>query len=273
MSVFLVGGPSLPETESTVYRAFLAEAAALAVVAGRTAPRIAVVVVHHEDGTDDAAALADSIARVAAASPDAPNSIDAAQIVLGIGGTVDQAALANVDGIVVGGGLPSAYASALAPVAGEVRRLVATGLPYLGISAGAMITADNAIVGGWRIGDVPVSPEGTSEGLDEVTLADGLGLIDLAVDAHAAQWGTVSRLVAATEAGMVDGGLAVDEDTALVVGQGALRVLGGGSVWQVFTTEHGVVVRTVGAEHEGDDDLGDFDDLDDRTTDTDGEHA
>ncbi|MGG7463862.1 MULTISPECIES: Type 1 glutamine amidotransferase-like domain-containing protein [unclassified Plantibacter] len=243
MSVFLVGGPCLPETESTVYSAFLAEAAALAVVAGRQAPRIAIVVVHHEDGTEDAAGIRAAIERAGV--------IEAVPVVLGIGGTVEQSALAEVDGIVVGGGLPSAYAAALEPVAGDVRRLVATGLPYLGISAGAMIAADHAIVGGWRIGDVPVSPEGTAEGLDEVTLADGLGLVDLAVDAHAAQWGTVSRLVAATEAGMIDGGLAVDENTALVVGQGALRVLGGGSVWQVFTADHGVVVRTMGAEHDG----------------------
>ena len=63
-----------------------------------------------------------------------------------------------------------------------------------------------------------------------VELGEGLGLVDLAVDVHAAQWGTLTRLVAATEAGMVRGGVAIDEHTALVVGEGALTVLGRGGL-------------------------------------------
>jgi len=240
VSVFLLGGPAAPETESTVYAAFIAEAAALAVVAGRLAPRIAIVVVHDGDGLEQSAALERAVARA--------GEIEAIRVVVREGGVVAQAQLAEVDGIVVGGGLPSAYAEAVAPVATDIRRLVASGLPYLGISAGAMIAAEHAIIGGWRVGEVPVSPEAASEELDEVTIGDGLGLVDIAVEAHAAQWGTLGRLVAATEAGVVDGGVAIDENTALVVGQGALSVLGGGSVWQVFTAEHGVVVRTIGAE-------------------------
>ena len=48
---------------------------------------------------------------------------------------------------------------------------VAAGVPYLGFSAGAAIAAEAALVGGWRIGDVPVSPEEASEELDEITVA------------------------------------------------------------------------------------------------------
>lgn len=242
MSVFLLGGPATPETESSVYTAFIAEAAALAVVAGRLAPRIALIVVHDGDGLEQSSVLARAIERAA--------EIDAVPIVVREGGVIAQAQLAEIDGVVVGGGLPSAYADAVAPVATEIRRLVSSGLPYLGISAGAMIAAEHAILGGWRVGEVPVSPEAAAEELDEVTIGDGLGLVDIAVEAHAAQWGTLGRLVAATEAGVVDGGVAIDENTALVVGQGALSVIGGGSVWQVFTAEHGVVVRTIGAEQQ-----------------------
>jgi uracil-DNA glycosylase len=50
-------------------------------------------------------------------------------------------------------------------------------------------------------------------------VVEGIALVDIAVDVHAAQWGTLSRLVAATEAGLVDGGVAIDERTALIVGQ------------------------------------------------------
>ena len=67
------------------------------------------------------------------------------------------------------------------------------------------------------------------------------------MEVHAAQWGTLSRLVAATEAGLIDGGLAVDENTALVVGEGALGVVGAGSVWRVSQADGGVLVSTFGA--------------------------
>jgi cyanophycinase len=92
-----------------------------------------------------------------------------------------------------------------------------------------------------------VTPETTSEGLDEVTLAPGIGLVDVAIDAHAAQWGTVSRLVAAVEAGLIEGGLAIDERTALVVSDGGLGIAGDGSIWRVLPGETGVVVSTMGA--------------------------
>jgi len=75
----------------------------------------------------------------------------------------------------------------------------------------------------------------------------GIGLIDIAVDVHAAQWGTLGRLVAATEAGLVSGGVAIDENTALVVSENGLSVAGTGSVWQVTTDDAGVRVSTVAA--------------------------
>jgi cyanophycinase-like exopeptidase len=120
-------------------------------------------------------------------------------------------------------------------------------LPYAGFSAGAAIAADAALIGGWRIDGIPVCDEDTGEDLDEVTIVEGLGLVDLAIDVHAAQWGTLARLIAATEAGLVDGGVAIDEFTVLIVGDGALRVEGRGSVWRVTPHDDGVLVSTLGA--------------------------
>lgn len=139
--------------------------------------------------------------------------------------------LGSADGIFVGGGLTPGYHAAIMPAADTIRGLVSTGVPYAGYSAGAMIAGDVALLGGWRIGGVPVAAEATSEGLDEVTLDAGLGLIDLVVDVHAAQYGTVSRAIAIVAAGLADRVVAIDECTSLIVGAGGLEVAGDGSVW------------------------------------------
>jgi cyanophycinase len=159
----------------------------------------------------------------------------------------DSAVLNDIDGLVIGGGMTPAYLAAVEPIMEEIRLLVADGLPYLGFSAGAMIAADRALVGGWRIGGVEICPEGASEGLDEVELREGLGLVDLTIDVHAVQAGTLARLIASAEAEFVTAGLAIDEDTALVVGEGALEVRGTGSVWRVMAGEESVAVATMGA--------------------------
>ena len=74
----------------------------------------------------------------------------------------------------------------------------------------------------------------------------GIGLVDVAIEVHVAQRGMLSRLVAAVESGLVAGGLGIDERTALIVGDGGLRVEGTGSVWRVLPTEGGVLVSTIG---------------------------
>ena len=68
-----------------------------------------------------------------------------------------------------------------------------------------------------------------------------------AVDVHAAQWGTLGRLVAATEAGLVEGGVAVDEGTVLIVNDEGLRIAGAGNVWRVLDDAAGIVVGTLDA--------------------------
>jgi cyanophycinase len=239
MSVHLVGGGWAPENCEAVFGPFVAEATARGVAAGRAEPTIAVIAVRDGDGAEHAAQLG---AALAAGGP-----FEAKVTVLGHDQLAELIHVADVDGIVIGGGLTPAYLTAITPIAGEIRRQVSAGIPYLGFSAGAAIAAERALIGGWRIGGVEVSNEDGSEDLDEVTFAQGIGLLDVTVEVHAAQWGNLSRLIAATEAGLVEGGLAIDENTALIVGEGALGVEGAGSVWRVSQADGGVLVSTFGA--------------------------
>ena len=247
MSVHLVGGGSSSGAED-LYAPFVAEAAVRGAALGRAVPRVAVLLVD-SDGTPSEEHREEFPRMIADGG-----RCEAVVTVVPAGTAFDTRVLSDVDGLVVAGGVTPAYLQAVLPLVDQVRLLVADGLPYLGFSAGAALAADRALVGGWLIGDVPVCPESAAEDLDEVTLAEGLGLVDLAVDVHAAQWGTLSRLVAATEAGLVRGGVAIDEGTALVVGEGALVVLGTGSVWRVEAQLDdddlvvGVSVGTLGAE-------------------------
>ncbi|MFD4422782.1 peptidase S51 [Agromyces sp. NPDC058484] len=239
MSVHLVGGGWQDAPDGVEYAAFLVEATLRATAAGRDRPRIAVVSVRDGDHDEHAARL------IAAASP--AGEFEPHVTAVAHDGAVPATAFAEVDGILVGGGLTPVYRDLLEPHFGELRRLVASGVPYLGFSAGAAIAAERALVGGWRIGDVAVSPEEAAEDLDEITVVPGIGLVDVTIDVHVAQWGTLSRLVAAVEAGIVEGGLGIDECTVLVVGDGGLRVAGQGSVWRVLPAESGVAVGTIGA--------------------------
>jgi cyanophycinase-like exopeptidase len=132
-------------------------------------------------------------------------------------------------------------------VFGELRRLVADGVPYLGVSAGAMIAAEGSFGGGSRIGGVVVSPEDPDYPGEELEIEAGIGLVDVAIEVHVAQRGMLSRLVAAVESGLVAGGLGIYERTTLIVSDGGLRVEGEGSVWRVLPTEGGVLVSTIGS--------------------------
>ena len=241
MSIHLVGGGWADDYDGEVYADFLAETSVRASASGRAIPRVAVLLLREDEGagTDRAGQYREQLLRVALVEP----------VVTGVveGELFTSAVLSDIDGLLIGGGLTPSYLDAVAPIVEEIRMLVADGLPYLGFSAGAAIAADTAIIGGWKIGEVPVCAEGASEDLEDVTVAVGLGLVDLAIDVHAAQWGTLSRLVAATEAGLVDGGIAIDEFTVLIVGDDSLRVVGTGSVWQVNQHDDGVLVSTLGA--------------------------
>ena len=155
--------------------------------------------------------------------------------------------LGSADGIFIGGGLTPGYHAAVMPAADTIRGLVSTGVPYAGFSAGAMIAGDVALLGGWRIGGIPVVAEKNGEGLDDVTLDAGLGLVDLVVDVHCAQYGNLSRAVAIVDAQLAERVVAIDENTSLIVSPGGLVVAGEGSVWTVERTDDRTTVAILSA--------------------------
>jgi cyanophycinase len=238
MSIHLAGGGWQP----SLFTEFLAESAARAAGAGRAIPRIGVLLVAEdvESGVVARSKYGDMLSRVA--------SCDPVVTVVEEGAVASSSLLTGIDGLLVGGGLTPAYLVAVSPIIDEIRLLVADGLPYFGLSAGAAIAADAALVGGWRIDGIPVCAEDNAEDLDEVAIEPGLALVDLTIEVHAAQWGNLARLIAATDAGLVDGGLGVDEDTVLIAGDGDLRVTGVGNVWQVRSGDDGVIVSILGPE-------------------------
>ena len=107
-------------------------------------------------------------------------------------------------------------------------------VPFAGFSAGAAIAAAPAILGGWRIGSLAICAEEAGEDLDQLTVRPGLGLVPFAVDVHATQWGTLTRLAHAVRSGAVPEGWAVDEGTVAVVQDGRVaRVEGLGAAYRV----------------------------------------
>ena len=206
MSVFLVGGGFRDGSEEAVYGGFVSEAVARAASVNRSATeaeerpaRIVVLTVREDAHPGHGNTLASVVQNVAGDRP-----VEVTTTVVAEGEPMPASALDRADGILVGGGLTPAYLSAFAPLAARIRREVETGVPYLGFSAGAMIAPDRALLGGWLIGGIEVVAQDAAEDLDELTIEDGLGLIDVTVDVHAVQWGNLSRAIAAVDSGAVD---------------------------------------------------------------------
>src|SRR5439155_9376222 len=137
--------------------------------------------------------------------------------------------LVGAAGVYVAGGLTPTYRDALVDAGtGWLDAARDAGLVYAGYSAGAAIAPARALVGGWRTGyrghDVQVCHEDCAEDLDQVTVRSGLGLVPFLVEVHAAQWGTLQRLVYALHADGAGEGWALDEGTALEVYDGTATV-------------------------------------------------
>ena len=151
MSIHLVGGGWAADYSGDVYREFVLEATARALASGRDVPRIAVLLVrepHDESQADRYRTLLSDVA-----------SCDPIVTEIAEGELFASAALTAIDGLFIGGGHTPSYLDAVTPLIDEIRLLVADDLPYLGFSAGAMIAADSAVIGGWRIGEIPVCSE------------------------------------------------------------------------------------------------------------------
>jgi hypothetical protein len=83
-------------------------------------------------------------------------------------------------------------------------------------------------------------PQHPSKGGDR----DGLGLGPFTVDVHAAQWGTLSRLIAAVDSGAVEHGVAIDENTAVIVDGNEATVAGLGRVYSVRADGQAMLLRS-----------------------------
>ena len=226
-TTFLVGGGWQLEHRDEVYGPFLAAAG--------SHPTIGCVVLDEGDGAEQFDRWASVLEATAACAP--------VPVLVPLGGVLDVGALAGVDGMLVCGGLTHAYAAALAPAATGLRSvLTGRGIPNAGFSAGASIAARRALVGGWLDRGVPICSEDAGEDLAEMTVTEGLGLLPVTVDVHAAQWGTLARLIAAVAAGLVDSGVAIDENTLLAVGSSGATVRGAGQLHWVRRAETAVLV-------------------------------
>lgn len=226
--VFLIGGGWQAESFRFTYAPFL-EAAAHS---GRR--RIAIVVADEPDvdsherflrtrGAFESLGLAPDEAVALLVSGDVP---------------LTQAALVQAapTGIFVCGGLTPAYYDALCGDQSWCAYVHSQQLPYAGFSAGAMLAASQAIVGGWQrvINDrvIAIGDEQTSEDLDLLDIRPGLNLVPFAVDVHASQAGTLTRLLHSVDQGAADSGWAIDEDTMLSIIDGELRIHGLGNAYR-----------------------------------------
>jgi cyanophycinase len=141
--------------------------------------------------------------------------------------------LDRVSGVYVAGGLTPAYWAAVCatPFGSALREWDGV---YAGFSAGAVVASGAALVGGWRVNGIDVCDEDFSEGLEEVEVRPGLGLVPFTVDVHASQWGTLTRLAHAVAAGLAATGVAIDEHTCVEVSPtGELRLHGRGCAYRV----------------------------------------
>ncbi|MGW0768350.1 hypothetical protein [Streptomyces sp. NPDC002676] len=230
--VFLVGGGW---DAAELYAPFVR-------AAGGDGARIGCVVVDEGDGGAQFERYAGALQKAGATGAPVP-------LLVPLGGRFEpEPALDGIDGLLVCGGLTPAYQEAFAGCLDRLPQLLAErGVPYAGFSAGAALAARRAVVGGWLLDGVPVCPEETGEDLAEIDVRAGLGLVPFAVDVHAAQWGTLARLVAAVGRGDVPYGVAVDENTLLEVTGTRARVTGRGRVHVVRPGgEAGVLVRSYG---------------------------
>ncbi len=223
--VHLIGGGWDAAVAPSVYGPFLAQAGGN--------PEVACLVIDEGDGETQFDRWAAALSAVATCRP--------VPVLVPLGQILDPGGLAGADALLVCGGLTPAYAAAVAPVSSQLRAWLAD-RPYCGFSAGASIAATAAVTGGWRWDGRPIIGEDAAEDLDEVTVVPGLGLVPFTVEVHAAQWGTLPRLLAAVGRSGHPG-LAIDENTVVSVVGGVISVVGLGYVHLATVGDGAVTVR------------------------------
>ena len=140
-------------------------------------------------------------------------------------------------GVFVGGGLTPLYQTLLCANLAWLDYLREGHIPYAGFSAGAAIAARHAIVGGWQVHRddrvIGILDAEFGEELATLEVREGLGLVPFAVDVHASQWGTLTRLMQAVDLGLSPEGWAIDENTMLCIEEERLEVHGLGHAYHV----------------------------------------
>ena len=92
-----------------------------------------------------------------------------------------------------------------------------------------------------------VCTEEWAEGLAEITLKAGLGVVPFTVDVHAAQVGALGRALSVVVNGLADRVVAIDENTAVVTtlhDPASIRIVGGGNAW-TFEASDGQVTSSI----------------------------
>jgi cyanophycinase len=245
--VFLIGGGWRAETFPQTYGRFL-EAAAR-----DDHRRIAVIVAEDPEADSHAQFL-----RFFAAFENIGLNFDEAfEIIVSAENPLSLEKINAVEptGVFVCGGLTPIYADALCLDKSWLAFLEENKIPYGGFSAGASVAADKAIVGGWRrkIGEkiFQIANENASEDLDLLDVRDGLGLVPFSIEVHATEWGTLTRLIHAVDARLMNEGWAIDENTMLEFFANRVSVHGAGSVYRVCRggeTENNLLIEIFRAE-------------------------
>ncbi len=138
---------------------------------------------------------------------------------------VDPAAvLDGITGVFISGGDQARIGAKLGgtPFAALLNERVQQGLLLGGSSAGAAGMSAAMIVRGHP---------GSKPHADSIRLAPGLGILrDIVIDQHFTQRHRLARLITAVSYNPVNLGIGIDEDTAIVVSNGILDVIGSGTV-------------------------------------------
>lgn len=227
--VFLIGGGWRAETFSQTYAPFLQAATE------NNQRRIAIIVAE-ETGANSHEQF---LRFFKAFESVGLNSSDASKVIVSAENPLTLGKLSEIKptGIFICGGLTPAYHVALCRDKSWLAYLFENRIPYCGFSAGASIASERAIIGGWRreINHqiVEISSENASEDFDLLDVRGGLNLVPFAVDVHATQWGTLSRLIHSISAGLTNEGWAIDENTMLEICEKSISVRGAGSAYRV----------------------------------------
>jgi hypothetical protein len=140
--------------------------------------------------------------------------------------------LAGLGGLVVGQGHVSDYASGLAPKRDQLAAFVRGGGPYLGFAAGAECVGKQVLLGGWLKNGRQVAPDWAAQGLEELAIGEGLGVVGPLVVAHADTYLLLAAAAAALRDADGASAVALDESACLAVDaiSGKTRSLGPGHV-------------------------------------------